>query len=564
MRSWHYQILRWSSGLLEFVGRHPAVFLCLPSIYLLFSYPVLWKDIDAVGQLIWPAGAANILHYPPLYCFLGRIPFWIGDAALAALTRQPLPALNLFAAQSPTLAGIYALIICQHLALVGALVFLAKCCSSSAMGRGIVTLCFLCASSLYAQQQCAGSESLSVTAILLTVAFGLRTLERTNSLGVRCLSQSPYGPGLRYWIGFTVAFFAAIGTRHINVILGTSLPLAFIGMGCWLFWNRDPEWRRELLRSGMAMLCVLIALAANIALARAMIAAVGDEYRTSMGVTLSDRVATFLDKLPTSERQELVEKLVSGEPEQIVRIAVHAQLEKGSYSLGADQVIQNALLASGVPRAKVQAESERVIFAAALDYLKTLHPRLLALIWRDFSNGFIRATNGKLSRTVFISNQGGARLRLQQPELFQSIESLPALDYHRATLEIARSRHDSYLGFGGRVPFIVLFAVVLTLGIALVKRNPRSAIWLGLTLVLSSMVLFLANSVCVYYMDRYTLPLMVCGIAALGIEIGCLVDLLRGSQKSSSSAGSDRPVKKRQPRMDTNRRELDPSVAPPW
>ncbi|MGA8659554.1 MAG: hypothetical protein WB586_25815 [Chthoniobacterales bacterium] len=517
------RLLKWVTGPLEFVGQHPAIFLCLPSVYLLLFYPILWKDIDAVAQLVWPAGAANILHYPPLYCFLGRIPFWIGDAASAALMGQPIPTLNLFAAQSPSLTGIYALIICQHLAFVAALVFLAKCCSSSVLGTGIVTLCFLLASSLYAQQQCAGSESLSVTAILFTVAFGLRTLEK---------------PRLRYWIGFTVAFFTAIGTRHINVILGASLPLAFIGIGGWLLWHRQPEWRRQLLRAGVAALCVVIAFSANVALARAMIAAVGDEYRPSMGVTLSDRVATFLNRLPASEKRELADKLASAQPNPIVRVAIHAQLEKGSYSLGADQVIRDALLANGVPKVRIQAESERVIFAASLAYLKTLHPRLLSLIWRDFSNGFIRATNGKLSRTVFISNQGGARLRLQQPELFLAVDSLPSLDYRRATLELERSRHDYYLGLGGRVPLVVLFVVVLALGIVSAKVDPRPAVWLAQTLVLSSIVLFLANCVCVYYMDRYTLPLMVCGKAALAIQIGGLADSAQNPKLNCRAAGS--------------------------
>lgn len=517
------RLLKWVTGFLKFVGRHPAIFLCLPSAYLLLFYPILWKDIDAVAQLVWPAGAANILHYPPLYCFLGRIPFWIGDAASAALTRQPIPTLNLWAMQSPSLAGIYTLIISQHLALIGALVFLTKCCSRSVLGRGIVALCFVLASSLYAQQQCAGSESLSVTAILLTVAFGLRTLEK---------------PRLRYWIGFTLAFFAAIGTRHINVILGASLPLAFLGIGCWRLSHRQPEWRHQLRRGGIAVLCVLIAFAANVALARVMIATVGDEYRTSMGVTLSDRIETFLNKLPASERKKLADKLASAEPDPTVRVAIRAQVEKGSYSLGADQVIRDALLASGVRNAKAQAESERVILASDLAYLKTLHPRLVSLIWRDFSNGFIRATNGKLSRSVFISNEGGARLRLQQPHLFRAIASLPAIDYRRAASELARSRRDSYLGLGGRVPLIAIFVIVLALGITLAKRGWHPAVWLAQALLLSSAALFLANCICVYYMDRYTLPLMVCGLAALVIQIGSLADSAQKPRLQCRAAGS--------------------------
>ena len=45
------------------IGRHPTVILSLPSLYLLLFYPILWKDIDALGQLIWPVG---FHQYPPL------------------------------------------------------------------------------------------------------------------------------------------------------------------------------------------------------------------------------------------------------------------------------------------------------------------------------------------------------------------------------------------------------------------------------------------------------------------------------------------------------------------
>jgi hypothetical protein len=57
------------------MGRWPIIVLAIPSFYLLSSYPPLWKDTDALVQLTFPPGDGNILHFPPLYCFLGRIPF---------------------------------------------------------------------------------------------------------------------------------------------------------------------------------------------------------------------------------------------------------------------------------------------------------------------------------------------------------------------------------------------------------------------------------------------------------------------------------------------------------
>jgi len=59
----------------------------MPPIYLLLSYPPLWKDVDAVAQLIVPAGVGNILHFPPVYCFTGRLLFLCS----CAVSRDRLP-----------------------------------------------------------------------------------------------------------------------------------------------------------------------------------------------------------------------------------------------------------------------------------------------------------------------------------------------------------------------------------------------------------------------------------------------------------------------------------------
>ena len=54
---------------LRMLGRHPLVALSLPSAYLLLVYPPLWKDVDALCQLILPADVINIYHFPALFCF---------------------------------------------------------------------------------------------------------------------------------------------------------------------------------------------------------------------------------------------------------------------------------------------------------------------------------------------------------------------------------------------------------------------------------------------------------------------------------------------------------------
>src|SRR5260370_18854424 len=139
--------------IVEIIGRHPALYLALPSLYLLLAYPPLWKDVDSLAQLIWAKGPENILHFPPLYCFTGRIPFWVGDCIQALLAGRPLPQMNLSAGQNPSALGIELLIIVQHATFVGASSLLVRAAAKTAMSRGLIVLSFAAANSLFPHHQ---------------------------------------------------------------------------------------------------------------------------------------------------------------------------------------------------------------------------------------------------------------------------------------------------------------------------------------------------------------------------------------------------------------------------
>jgi hypothetical protein len=82
---WRSRVGRILGPIVSLVGKRPAIVLSIPSIYLFCSFPPLWKDVDALVQLTVPACDVNILHYPPLYSFSGRIPF-----VVASTVPQPL------------------------------------------------------------------------------------------------------------------------------------------------------------------------------------------------------------------------------------------------------------------------------------------------------------------------------------------------------------------------------------------------------------------------------------------------------------------------------------------
>ncbi len=533
--------------LTEQVGRYPFCVLALPSIYLLIRYPILWKDIDALAQLIWRAGAVNILHYPPIYCFGGRVPFWIDHAIAGLLAGEKIPALDLFGPQQPTLHGIYLLIIGQHLALVLSLTFFVCSVTRSIPARGWLTLGTLGFSVFYANQQCAGSESLSVVAIILVAASTVRVVRETQQSGDWSRSADDLSGAVRKellltWLGYGASLTLAVGTRHINVVLGACLPISLLLL---FFGQRKARWARIVPLGSLAVLLAAGALLINVGLARWLIDSVGDEFRTITGIALSARIEGFLKKLPAGERHDLAEKLASAEHNPAVRAAIFSLATVGSFEHGTDRVIQEVLRAGRYPEQKIPAESERIITRASLAYLRTFHPKLVGVIFKDFGYGFLKSTNGKLSRVPFLANLGAARLRRANPEMWKPLDLLRSLDLAQAARELQRARRDFFLGFGGRVPLLILLLAGGILGVSSFRFSGLGAV--SVALVVTGVLLYFVNCVFIPTIDRYTLPLLVTGYASLMTGLAAWFDPPKepppkdaGRSRIQSRAGMDR------------------------
>jgi hypothetical protein len=496
--------------IITWIGRHPTVILSLPSLYLLLFYPILWKDIDALGQLIWPIGSTNILHYPPLYCFGGRIPFWIGDLLEAAFLRKPLPVLDIFAEQRPGIVGLYTLVFTQHLALIFALSIFLRSAAKTALARGLAVLSLISASSLYVQEQCAGSESFSVSAIILMVAFGLRAFEED----IR-----------RAWIAFALAIFLVVGTRHINIVLAIWLPLTLAGIMIWRGSRQRSFDRHELARIGISLLCAVVALLANTLLAKSMIEGIGQKYHSTLGLTLSDRIEAFTNKLSVPEKDALVAQLLAAERDPTVRLAITTQAEKGSLHSGPGAaIIQDAIEQNSLAQGSLESATDRVILQEAWSYLKSMHPKLVRIILADWGHGYLRVDNSKLSLSRFLSTRTAARMSEENPRKWEALNQLHLVDYSAADRGVDRASRDLYLTLGGPIPIIVLVIANIAFGIVLTRHGRPECAWLALCLVATGGILYFVNCVCVYYNDRYVLPLFVCNVAALGIQLGRFTD----------------------------------------
>jgi hypothetical protein len=490
------------ASMLAFIGEWPAIILSIPSVYLLSSYAPLWKDVDALGQLAIPASDLNILHFPPVYCFLGRIPFaitsWLAGAGGHGTVQ------SLFEQQMPSLMGIYLLVVIQHILLIAALTYTVLSLTSSRLLRALFALSLAFASANYTQAQCCGSEALSVSATFALIAAGFSILRGSRQVA---------------WIVYGVALFLAIGSRHINVLFAIWLPFAtaLLGFATKIGWctPRAEGFRWQTLVSAISIGLLTIGL--NIGIARSMIAAVHDEYRSTLGRTLSDRIGTFLDKLSSSDRLRLAQDLCAKTSDPALRMAIESQAKVGSFYNGSAQAIADYLVQTHVPAAKISVERDRLVLGATTRYLMTLHPILLSVIWQDFVKGLIRADNSQIAMSPFQANVFCAVDKIKRPEAWAELAALPGVDLVQATVTWDAASRDPYVNFGRAMPIGGLILLDLLLGgIACVidRAIPRTVL-IGWSALATGIVVFAANSVCVYYMERYTLPMLVTTLIAL-------------------------------------------------
>ena len=90
----------------------PFLFLTIPSLWLMWSVPPLWRGVDAYNQTVRPPGLVTILLHGPLYCSLSRIPLWFGYLISGS---GPAESLGYFIKHSQlTDAGVYLLVVLQR------------------------------------------------------------------------------------------------------------------------------------------------------------------------------------------------------------------------------------------------------------------------------------------------------------------------------------------------------------------------------------------------------------------------------------------------------------------
>src|SRR6201997_1867815 len=96
------------------------VVLVVPSLYILFTLPPLWRDSDGFNEIASTFAPKGIIHWLPVYCLGGRLVVFGGSILGSLLSGHGLPYLSI--SMTPLNdVGVYTLIIVQHIFLILAL-----------------------------------------------------------------------------------------------------------------------------------------------------------------------------------------------------------------------------------------------------------------------------------------------------------------------------------------------------------------------------------------------------------------------------------------------------------
>jgi hypothetical protein len=495
-----------AAKVLAFIGRHPTPVLVLPSLWLLARYLPFWKDIDATVQLIAPAYDDNILHFPPIYSFLGRIPFLIIDSLLNG------HAPGIFERQHPSLIAVYGLVVLQHIALWIALRYFLFAFPARAVARGAIAILLASMASFYSFAYTCGSEAMTPITYFLVFGAGIRALlNRANWVS---------------WVTYTAALFLAVGSRHINLILAAWLPGTAILLMLWSFLpsrasrvNKLVNFHRSRSFPASTALTAFLCSLAGVGAAKIVVTTLCHQFgvveRSSLGSAMSGRIATWVDRLSAEKKQNLLSSVEGLTNDPLVKLAIQFQIEIGSYDNGTGSALSAALRERGFEGDKLLAEKDQLISQSSLCFYRTLDPGLVKEIVNDIWHGFLPTNDQGIAiaapKATFFSLD-----RIEQnPSDWAGVSDLPIFVPANAKATLARATKDIMIRHWRWMPILVWSLLFIGIGAWRFARGllPGRYLFIGLSLWAAGTLVYAANCVCIYTLPRYALPLLVAVIA---------------------------------------------------
>ena len=282
--------------------------LLTPSIWMLITIPPLWKGADAYFQVTAPPGPGSILNWGPLYCFVARIPLYIGYAIDCLRAGSPFPRPAFFIDPTLTDSGVFVLLLSQHIALCCSILNFICLASRSFWVRLVLAVAWAANPLFFTLAHQVGSETLSMILLLLLAATGLRIIRHLQE------------PVWKQWFIFAILLYLSILTRHVNAVLAGLMPLAcmllaviHLVIGRFTPSQRTGRWRCPKVKYTLQKATVALAIGIGcVVLANASVRvlcyATRVPYYSTVGFTFLARLK-FLAALPQEKRNQLLDEV---------------------------------------------------------------------------------------------------------------------------------------------------------------------------------------------------------------------------------------------------------------
>jgi hypothetical protein len=493
---------------LELIGRHPLAVLPLPSLWFFVRYLPFWKSSDVLCQLGTPFTAENILLVPPVYCVVGRIPFWLTDTLLHGVSP------DIFAAQHPSLAAVYALIFLQQAGLWFALRYFVVTLPASPTGRGVATILLTSIASLYSFAYTAGAEATTAITWFTVFGAGLRILDGRATW--------------KTWSLYVLVLVLCIGSRHVSALLPSWLPVTALLLMLLDYFRRkgtsDPSRLGKI--AGIAVVLGIGVIGIENAIVAALCSRFGVMQRQMVGRTLCERVGSYLDHLSPAEKEKVRLRVSRADDDPSLKLAIDSLIRIGTYYEGTNDVIARAIGNTNMRGDRLEAEVDRTTLRAALRFYETLDPRLLTVIFKDVVRGFYPTNDQAIALTGPKATYYSVWDIAKEPESWAGIRVLFFFQPEVARATLQRALDDKYIRHWRFLPiaaWCVLFAAIGLWRLARGKLTPELAL-MAVCIFGIGLVVYIATCVCNITQPRYVLPLWVATVAA-----GCVLIAGKGS-----------------------------------
>jgi hypothetical protein len=357
--------------------------LSIPSLYVLVALPPLWRDSDGFNEIASTFAPKGIIHWLPGYCLAGRLIVFAGSIVGSLLGGHGIPYLSISITPLND-AGIYTLIVVQHLFLVLALFCAVRTLSDRFELRVLFAVFFALTPWIYIYANCIGSEAFSNPLVYLIAACGWNCLRATELDRQKVL--------IYFWL-----LLAAALTRQINALLAACLPIALLPLAGKELLFRGTGSNLAIGQSrfrytGRFLIFVLVGLCAigtSVLVQQTMCWLARVPFRSTLGETFEWRLS-YLEGLPEQERTVILARIATKLGDPVVTEALEAlnrSLNDGDKwaNMFLFYKIDEILVRSGFHEMQRRTwQIDLKLNRIATCVLLSGEPHFLKVVWADF------------------------------------------------------------------------------------------------------------------------------------------------------------------------------------